>query len=104
MWKLAATAVALVFVHGVASAQQSQNTADWIADSNGCKIWNPNPKPNETVTWSGACVGGFGSGAGVLQWFENGRAAEQLQGESPIRAVQYRHTLFTVDGWRGRPT
>lgn len=41
-----------------------------IADQNtGCKVWNPNPQPNETVTWTGACLDGFADGMGVLTWY-----------------------------------
>ncbi len=26
---------------------------EWIKDSRtGCAVWNPNPQPNETITWS----------------------------------------------------
>jgi|GEM_PF-506678 len=44
----------------------------WIADANGCKIWEPTPGKNETVTWSGACVNGYADGTGTLQSIVNG--------------------------------
>ena len=31
----------------------------YITDSSGCKIYNPQPKENETVKWSGNCVNGY---------------------------------------------
>jgi hypothetical protein len=45
----------------------------FIRDSNGCAIWNgnPQPKPGTTVSWSGACRGGFAQGSGILEWFVN---------------------------------
>ena len=45
---------------------------EWIKDKNtGCKIWNSNPAPNETITWTGKCVNGFAHGEGTLQWYKN---------------------------------
>jgi len=38
---------------------------NWIiAENQPCQIWNPNPTPGETYTWSGDCVDGKGSGEG----------------------------------------
>jgi len=45
----------------------------YILDQNGCKHFNPNPKPNETATWSGKCVNGYGSGYGTFQWYKDGK-------------------------------
>lgn len=39
-----------------------------IANQPECYRWNPNPAPEETVTWSGACVGGKASGKGKEVW------------------------------------
>lgn len=44
----------------------------WIKDQNGCKRWNPNPIPNETITWTGKCINGYVDGYGTLKWYENG--------------------------------
>ena len=53
----------------------AQGTEAWIADSNGCKVWNPSPRPNESITWSGACVQGLATGQGTVQWNLSGRPA-----------------------------
>ena len=53
---------------------------NYISDSNGCKIANPSPKPNETVTWSGACKDGFAEGTGVMQWFEDKQPGARYEG------------------------
>ncbi|WP_431301447.1 hypothetical protein [Sediminicoccus sp. BL-A-41-H5] len=34
----------------------------------GCWLWNSNPQPNETVTWSGACPRGPAEGQGSGEW------------------------------------
>ncbi len=38
------------------------------AERSGCLVWNIDPQPHETVTWSGACVDGKASGRGVYVW------------------------------------
>lgn len=68
-----------------AHAQQSAQPVaqqTWIADQRvGCRVWNPAPKPNETVIWSGACRDGLAEGRGVLQWFGNDGFEETDDGE-----------------------
>lgn len=59
--------VALIWGLGRAHAEDA-----YILDQNGCKAWNANPTPNETIRWSGACKDGFIEGPGTLQWFGNG--------------------------------
>lgn len=44
---------------------------NWIITDKGCKVWNPNPQPNESVTWSGECVDGKANGNGILTWYKN---------------------------------
>ena len=39
-----------------------------LANQPGCWLWNPNPQPDETVTWSGGCTGGKRSGKGEEVW------------------------------------
>lgn len=34
----------------------------------GCYVWNPYPKPDETVTWTGACADGLAEGTGTQTW------------------------------------
>jgi hypothetical protein len=54
----------------------------WITTANqSCKIWNPEPERNESVTWSGGCENGLASGKGVVQWTENGRPDVEFNGE-----------------------
>ena len=46
------------------------DTPCWMETANqpGCHIWNRYPAPEETVTWSGACVDGKASGKGEVVW------------------------------------
>jgi hypothetical protein len=52
----------------------------WIADANGCKVWDSSPKANESVTWSGACSGGYAEGSGLLQWTVDGKPSSRFEG------------------------
>src|ERR1700693_4609153 len=74
---------AILFVTFQATAQ-TDNPAppDWITTTNKpCKVWNPEPQPNESVTWSGPCKDGFASGRGILLWTENGKPDVEFDGE-----------------------
>lgn len=65
-----------------AAAQDRTAAPDWITATNqNCKIWNPEPQPNESVTWSGGCTNGFASGKGVLRWTEDGKPDAVFEGE-----------------------
>jgi hypothetical protein len=76
---IVATAVLLLAASHVQAAQRAQ--PDWIVTTNNsCKVWNPEPQPNESVTWSGGCENGFATGKGVLKWTENGKPAVEFDG------------------------
>lgn len=70
----------------------------WIQDQNGCKVANPNPQAQETVTWSGACEDGQANGEGVLQWFENGTPTARYEGQLVKGWADGKGTLVTPDG------
>jgi len=55
------------------SAHADPPRTDWVADSLGCKVVNPQPQPFETITWSGRCKDGFADGAGTVAWFSKGK-------------------------------
>ena len=56
------------------------------ADRRGCYTWNPNPQPEETVTWSGRCVNGRASGRGKRVWrYRKDGAWESSSGEGGFR-------------------
>lgn len=58
------------------------HAGDFVADANnGCKVWNPHPQSNETVSWSGGCVDGLAQGPGTLQWLSNNKPHEKDKGE-----------------------
>jgi MORN repeat len=74
-------AIVVVLLAGVA-VQDTAQAGGWITDmSVGCKVWNPNPQPNESLHWSGACANGLAQGRGAAQWFRNNLPFETDEGE-----------------------
>jgi len=99
---LMTTAVILLAATAQAIAQADKQAApDWITASNQpCKIWNPQPQPNESVTWSGGCKDGFATGQGVLRWTENGKPDVQYEGVYANGKRNGHGVLITPDGKR----
>ena len=54
---------------------------DYLTDASGCKVWDPNPAPNETSSWTGACVDGYLSGQGRQEWIVAGQPSGTSEGE-----------------------
>jgi len=54
---------------GIAAAEQPRELG-WqpIEENADCAVWNDNPQPNETVSWTGLCVDGIAAGDGILTW------------------------------------
>lgn len=70
----------MCLLHLQCHAQVAKDSA-WITTSEGCKIHNPHPVKNESVTWTGKCVGGFANGEGTLTWHKPGKTNAQYSGE-----------------------
>ncbi len=67
------------------ATQSSEIDEQWATTANGdCRVWNPEPEPRETITWSGDCVDGKAHGHGVLVWrflFYGGFREDRYEGE-----------------------
>lgn len=72
----------------------------FILDQNGCRIVNPVPRAEETVTWTGECKDGFADGTGVLQFYLSGIADEKYEGEMKQGYAEGQGTQTMVDGGR----
>jgi hypothetical protein len=97
----AAIAIAVIFVMSGAVAQPQRPRPDWITATNQrCKLWNPEPQADESVTWSGDCKDGFANGNGVLKWTENGKPDVEFDGEYRNGKRNGRGVLITPDGDR----
>jgi|SRR5262245_40603289 len=85
-----------------AMAQPRDSAApDWITATNQpCKIWNPSPQPNESVTWSGECKDGYASGQGVLRWTVDGKLDAVYEGRYANGKRNGHGTLVIAGGRR----
>jgi hypothetical protein len=103
-----AVRVALIVAMSLLNVAHAED--QYIKDNKGCKIANPNPKPNESVTWSGTCVNGFAQGAGVMEWRVNEQPGGRYEGNLDKGVVSGKGKLTMPDGtsyegeWKaGRP-
>jgi hypothetical protein len=93
---------AIAFISFKAVAQTDEPTAPgWITATNQpCKIWNPEPQPTESVTWSGPCKNGLASGKGILHWTEDGKPDAEFDGEYANGKRNGFGVMITPDGKR----
>lgn len=77
-WWLLATALVWLLVQPA----RGEHHGEWITDDlKGCVVWNPDPAPDQHITWSGPCRDGKAHGHGILQWIVNGKPAARYEGE-----------------------
>jgi MORN repeat len=95
-----ATAASLLIAFKAGAQTNKALPPDWIATANQpCKVWNALPQPDQSVTWSGACVDGFASGKGTLRWMENGKPDLQYDGEYKDGKRNGPGVVTTADGF-----
>ena len=89
-------------VSAAAMAETSDRPSpDWITTTNQpCKVWNPEPQADESVTWSGGCKDGLASGKGILRWTENGKPDVEFDGEYKNGKRNGPGVMITPDGER----
>ena len=76
---------------------QTEEASCWMELSNrtGCYVWNPNPQPDETVSWTGGCIEGAAQGTGTLKWVSDGGQTSESTGR--LHAGQ-RHGRWVIQG------
>ncbi len=101
---LALLGVALVGGRGLAqsvAAGPGPLPSTWMNDSRtGCKVWDLQPEPQESVHWSGGCLDGFASGPGVTEWSENGLVTERTEGVRAAGRLQGKGVQSLANGDR----
>jgi hypothetical protein len=72
----------------------------WRADTHtGCKVWDNDARPDDAITWSGSCEGGYASGRGTAEYIVNGRPLARYDGEYQ-GGKRSGHGVLTVPGYR----
>lgn len=80
MFQINQIMVGIVLGLGISNAALADS--NWVITSNNnCKVYNSNPQPNETVTWSGACKEGKAHGTGTLQWYKDNKPTDTYVGD-----------------------
>lgn len=92
----------ILFIANMAAAETNDRPVpDWITTANQpCKVWNPEPQPDESVTWSGECKEGLASGKGILRWTENGKPDVEFDGEYKNGKRNGPGVIITPEGQR----
>lgn len=78
-----------------ACSPEPTESACWmeLVSHPACYVWNPNPQPEETATWTGECSAGLAVGPGALTWttpegsqdYEGAFRFGRFHGESVVR-------------------
>jgi hypothetical protein len=101
MIRLKLPQIALIFSLLISiTAVCADDDVAWIADKNGCKVANPFPQAGESVTWSGQCANGTADGAGLLEWYINGKATDRYEGTLKQGWAEGKGTLTRAEGGR----
>ena len=61
------------------SALAGEQDDFYLGDAN-CRIFNPSPRNDEKISWSGACKDGYADGRGVLQWYQQEKPGSRYEG------------------------
>jgi hypothetical protein len=72
------TTLPSAFAIVLAALPVSALAGTWMKTNKDCLVWNSDPKPGETATWTGACVGGKVNGQGKLTWRSGSRSSSYV--------------------------
>lgn len=86
-------------------AQSDDSKGGWLRLQNnpGCSVWDDNPLPNETVSWTGSCQDGLAHGTGIKIWrfMEDGvRKTQRYEGDMRFGKVHGRGVHVFASGNR----
>ncbi len=58
-----------------------QQTGGFVKDKKtGCRIWNENISPEDSISWAGGCKNKMADGFGTLSWYDEGQMVAQYIG------------------------
>jgi hypothetical protein len=86
----------LIFAQSMGASGQP----GWIMDPrNGCSVWNTEPQPDETLSWSGSCLDGKASGRGTAI-FRTRSGSTRVNGSMREGRLEGPATIIGADGTR----
>ena len=50
-----------------------------LANQPECYVWDDDLQPDQAVTWTAGCAGGFAEGTGTLTWVRDGKEKEAVE-------------------------
>ena len=78
----------LVLISSCLTAPLVYAQGGWVIDqTTQCRVWNSDPKPNQSMTWSGKCENGTAGGAGVASWHEGNKVVTSIKGGHERRSL-----------------
>lgn len=92
-------AVAVSIPAAAQSPEARPGQPGWSRAASGCYVWNPDPQPGATVSWSGACENGRASGPGKLSWHYDSKVS-RYEGEMRDGKAHGRGIVEMADGGR----
>ena len=72
----------------------------YTSERSGCRFWDPAPRENERIEWSGRCLNGLAEGNGVLQWYLGDSPSGRYVGEARAGKLEGRGVLRYPDSGR----
>lgn len=92
------TSLAMILLLGISTPNAFATDTWMVSTDSGCKIYNPEPQPNESVTWSGDCMDGYAHGYGKLQWYVHNEPQSSYMGDYQQGHAHGKGTVIYTDG------
>lgn len=93
--------VAAVICASVLSGSASAANDMYVGDKGtGCKVFRPNVQANESVSWTGKCLGEMADGPGTAQWSIAGKPTLSFSGTFRNGRLQGKGTMSAAGGDR----
>ena len=66
--------------------------------TNQCQVWDPNPTPHQSLTWTGECKNGKANSQGIAEWHEAGRVVTSIEGVMQDGRCQGQCLVYITSG------
>lgn len=92
------TSLAMILLLGTSTPSAFATDTWLVSTDSGCKIYNPKPQPDESVTWSGDCVDGYAQGYGEMRWYVHSELQGSYVGDWKDGKMHGKGTMKYTDG------